>query len=350
MSLSDAPLVSVLTPVYNGAEFLEACIESVLKQNYQNYEYIIINNCSTDRTLEIAQAYAKQDRRIRVHDNTDFVAVIANHNIAFGLISPAAKYCKVVSADDFIFPECLERMVEFGEAHPSAGIIGSYQLSGDFIRWQGFAYPQAVLTGVEMCRRVFLGGDNSFGFGSPTSILYRADLVRETPEFYPNASPHSDTSACFRCLQKSDFGFVYQVLSFEKTHGETQSSASAQMNRYSSANLNDLVCYGPSFLNPAEMKYQVDETLDDYYRFLAVNYFIGFRGKDFWKYHRSRLDELGYPFQQIRLLKAALRTVARESLNPARAVRKAWKHAFQRPAKPRAAEPAKTDSEKLAKC
>jgi glycosyltransferase involved in cell wall biosynthesis len=352
MNLQDAPLVSVLTPVYNGAEFLEECIESVLKQTYGNYEYIIINNRSTDRTLEIARQYAKKDSRIRVHDNTDFVAVIANHNIAFGLISPAAMYCKVVSADDFIFPECLERMVEFGEAHPSVGIIGSYQLSGDRIRWQGLEYPKAVLTGVEMSRRVFLGGDKTFGFGSPTSILYRADLVRETAEFYPNASPHSDTSACFRCLQKSDFGFIYQVLSFEKMHAETQSSASAKLNRYSSANLNDVVCYGPSFLNPAEMKQKLDETLEDYHRFLAVNYFVGFRDKEFWKYHKSRLEELGYPLRRGSLLKAAARTVFREAMNPARAIGKVWKHVFPGSAKApaRVAQPAPGDRKTLAGC
>ena len=51
---SAPPLVSILTPVYNGAEFIEQCIESVLAQTYGNYEYIIINNCSKDDTLAIA--------------------------------------------------------------------------------------------------------------------------------------------------------------------------------------------------------------------------------------------------------------------------------------------------------
>ena len=176
---SEQPLVSVLTPVYNGADFLAQCIESVLAQTYQNYEYIIVNNCSNDRTLEIALAYAEKDQRIRVHNNQDFVGVIENHNIAFGLISPAAKYCKVVSADDYIFPDYLSRTIEVAEANPPVGIIGSYQLSGDYIRWQGFDYPGAVFPGRELCRRIFLGGDPTFGFGTPTSLTYRADLVQK---------------------------------------------------------------------------------------------------------------------------------------------------------------------------
>src|ERR1700690_1846534 len=127
---SGAPLVSVLTPVYNGAEYLVQCIESVLGQTLKDFEYIIVNNCSTDGTLDIARRYAALDSRIKVHDNTEFLEVIANHNLAFSLMSPAAKYCKIVSADDYIFPDCLEKLVAFAEAHPSVGMVSSYELAG----------------------------------------------------------------------------------------------------------------------------------------------------------------------------------------------------------------------------
>ncbi len=322
MSTNQQPLVSVLTPVYNGEDYLAKCIESVLRQTYQNFEYIIVNNCSKDGTLALAQEYARKDNRIKVHDNTEFLAVIANHNLAFRLMSPQARYCKVVSGDDWIFPDCLSRMVDLAEAHPSVGFVGCYQLSGDHILWQGFKYPVAVMHGVELCRRIFLGNDRHFGFGSPTSLLYRADLVRESAEFYPNPSPHADTSACFRYLNRCDFGFLYEVLSFERTHEQTQSYASAQLNRYTSAYLNDVIQYGPLYLNPDELKQKTRETLDGYYRFLAVDYFIGFRGKEYWDYHKTRLAELGYPLSRLALFKAAATTAAREMLNPLDAYRK----------------------------
>lgn len=322
MSAHEAPLVSVLTPVYNGEEFLAACIESVLGQDYQNYEYIIVNNASTDRTLEIAEQYAKKDKRIRIHNNEHLVPVIDNHNIAFRLISPAAKYCKVVSADDFLFPACLSRLVECAEAHPTASLIGSYQLSGAYIRWQGFSYPSVLFPGRELCRRVFLGDEKDFGFGTPTSLLYRADVVRAHNPFYPNASPHADTSACFQVLARSDFAFVHQVLSFEKKHEATQSFRSAQMNRYSSAYLNDVTQYGPLYLDEQEMKEQVRKVLDDYHRFLAVNWIFRARDKEFWKYHESRLRELGHPLRRFDLIKAAALTLLREMCNPGLALRK----------------------------
>ena len=111
MSVYNQPFVSVLTPVYNGAPYLRECIESVLAQSYSNWDYTIVNNCSTDGTGEIAEEYARKDKRIRVLTNDVLLDVIANHNKAFGLISPESKYCKVVSGDDWLFPECLEQNV-----------------------------------------------------------------------------------------------------------------------------------------------------------------------------------------------------------------------------------------------
>ena len=315
------PFVSVLTPCYNMGAYLAECIESVLRGTYSNFEYIIVNNRSTDESLDIASKYAKADSRVRVHNNEKFVGVIENHNTAFRMISPAAKYCKVVSADDFLFPDCIAQLVERAEANPSVGIVGSYQLSGASIKWQGFEYPQAVIPGRELCRKIFLGGDPSFGFGTPTSLLYRADVVRRTSEFYPNASPHSDTSACFRALRDTDFGFVYQVLSYERTHEATQSSASSNINRYVSAYLDDVMQYGGWYLTESELEKKLKETVAEYYGFLATNLFRS-RDRSFWDYHKGRLEELGQPLQRPRLLKALVMKSLQEVMNPEQAFRR----------------------------
>jgi len=202
-------------------------------------------------------------------------------------------------------------MIAVAESNPAAGIIGSYQLSGSYVLWQGFSYPKALLSGREICRQIFLGGDPSFGFGTPTSLLYRADLVRSSAAFYPNPSPHADTSACFKYLKDSDFAFVYQVLCYERTHDRTQSSKSAETNRYSSAYANDLKEYGPYYLSPKECECRLNAILNQYHEFLAVNIFR-FRGKEFWDYHRNRLKELGYPIGFSRLLKAGMTKIIRE--------------------------------------
>ena len=95
--------------------------------------------------MEVARRYAAKDLRIRIHENQHFLSVIPNHNVALRQISPKSKYCKVVLGDDWIFPECLERMVAIGEEHPSVGLVGAYVLEGQRVGLTGLPYPSSVL-------------------------------------------------------------------------------------------------------------------------------------------------------------------------------------------------------------
>ena len=320
MSSHTEPLVSVMTPVYNGALDLAECMESVLKQTYTNWEYIVVNNNSTDGTLEIAERYARVDPRIQVHSNHTLLDIIANHNRAFRLISASSKYCKIVSADDWLFPDCLARMVSLAEAHPSVGIVGSYQLSGGgkdwrnwCIKWDQVPYPSAVVPGREVGRIYMFGGPSVFG--SPTSLLYRADLVREQDRFYPNSSAEADTSACCRCLRETDYGFVHQVLSYERVHDARMTTRSQSLNAYLSSNISDLLEYGEAFLSAEEREQRFSELMAQYYEFLAISA-LKRRNRQFWSYHRERLRELGYPLKSMRLFKAVFMELMGLLLNP----------------------------------
>ena len=92
----------------------------MLRQSYANYEYIIVNNCSTDRSLD-ARAELREERPgvIRVVDYDVFVSQSQHYNRALQLISGKSKYCKMVQADDWIFPECLSKMTALAETKPS---------------------------------------------------------------------------------------------------------------------------------------------------------------------------------------------------------------------------------------
>jgi glycosyltransferase involved in cell wall biosynthesis len=315
--MATEPLVSVITPVYNGEAFLKECMDSVLAQDYSNFEYIVLNNASTDKTLEIATSYAKRDKRIRVYSNEKLVGVIENHNTAFRRISSESKYCKVVSADDWILPECIKRMVSLAEMHPSIGIVGSYQLSGGrdkwYVRTYGLPYHVSRISGREVCRLHFLNKLDVFG--NPTSSLYRSDLVRATECFYPNPTAEADVSALFKHLKDADFGFVHQVLSFERIHEVRQTATSAKLNAYLSSKIGDLLNYGKFCLTDDELNGRLKELLDQYYRYLAISG-VNFRSREFWQYHRRRLKELGYPFDQLRFGWALCAKIADLIFNP----------------------------------
>jgi len=318
--MHDEPLVSVVTPVYNGADFLAECIESVLNQTYKHYEYIIVNNCSTDRTLEIALSYAQKDGRVRVHTNAEFVGVMENHNIALSLISPEAKYCKVVCADDFIFPECLAKMVEIAEANPSVGLVVAYSLAGKKVYFDGLEYERKVVKGSEICRASLLGGP--FVLGNPTSSLYRADLVRETKAFYPSSNPHSDTTACYQLLEHADFGFVHQVLSYARIHPNSETSKSLKFGAIFLATLGDVARFGPKYLTQTELKQRLAFLMKYYYRALVPILFQQARDKGFWQQQKTELEEIGLTFSWAKLLKAALFKGLSLLLKPGAAVKR----------------------------
>lgn len=310
MSLNSQPFVSVVTPVYNGEKYLAQCIESVLRQTYENWEYIIVNNCSTDRSLEIAQHYADQDPRIRIHTNEDFLALMANWNHALHQIAPNSKYCKVVHADDWLFPDCLMAMVEVAEANPSVGIVGAYRLNGDQVDLDGLPYPSTVVSGHKLCRKSLLEGD-FYVFGSPTSLLIRSGLIRSRQPFYKEHI-YADVEVCYNILQDTDFGFVHQVLTYTRMHNESQTSRHQSLNTGILGKLTILTQYGPFYLNHEEYGTLLKQIMRRYHRFLGRN--ILRRDKDFWDYHQRWVENLGVSLSKIELLRGLVRELYSQSI------------------------------------
>lgn len=313
------PFISIVTPVYNGEKFLAECIESVLIQTHDNWEYIIVNNCSTDGTLKIAQEYSRQDSRIQVHTNTHFVGVIDNHNNAFRLISPDSKYCKVVSADDWIYPNCVAQLVEVAEKYPSVGIVGSYAVRPHTVRGLGLDLKRNCYTGQEVCRVRLLGSDV---IGSPSSLLYRAALVRNEKAFFVGSAPNADTDACLRVLQHADYGFVHQVLSFERVHEGMVSWRLMRLNSFLVDQIQFLITYGPIYLSPDEFDKRSEDLFKLYYEYLAVGV-VNLRGREFWNYHRNRMREIGKGLDYNALAKASLAKIMDVLLNPKQTIEKA---------------------------
>jgi glycosyltransferase involved in cell wall biosynthesis len=314
MNSGQGPLVSVVTPVFNGEEHLRECIESVLAQTYGNWDYVIVDNCSTDRTLEIAQEYAARDPRIRVHRNETFVRVHANHNIALRLISPTAKYAKVAQADDWLYPECLERMVQLAEANPTVAIVQAYRHQGSAVAGDGIPYRSTVLSGRDACRLWLLPGRPSM-FGAPTSVLYRSDIVRSRHDFYNESNISADTEVCLEFLEHADYGFVHQVLTFQRLRPGSVMTHMTRLRTDLPARLYELVTYGPKYLEPDELAHAIEDQLRGYYQALGREA-LQRRDKEFWALHRSKLASLGYPMSRRRIAMGAIRYILDLVVNP----------------------------------
>lgn len=318
---TDQPLVTVLTPVYNGAKYLSQCIESVLAQDYPYWEYVIVDNCSTDETLEIAQRFAAQDDRIRVHRNADFTDVITNHNIAFDQISPSSSFTKLLQADDWMFPRCISHMIRLAEEHPKVGVIGAYSLAGRRIRCDGLPYPSPQVCGREIARHTLLG--RYYLFWSPSSLMLRSEVIRSQTPFFQVKDLHADVDALFRTLQEWDFGFAHEVLTFIREH---EDSATAQDARKTNAqrlsHLALLLRYGPVYLTDAESKRRLAQLTEKYYESL-VRAAFELRDRSFWTFQRREAKRLGLGLSYSRLLGAMASELA---CHPRRSMRR-LKHA-----------------------
>jgi glycosyltransferase involved in cell wall biosynthesis len=117
------PRVSIGLPVFNGENYIEEALDSILAQTYADFELVISDNASTDRTPQICQDYAAKDRRIRYFRNPENLGGVRNYNRAFELSS--GEYFKWAGHDDVLAPEFLERCVQVLNEHPDVVLVHS---------------------------------------------------------------------------------------------------------------------------------------------------------------------------------------------------------------------------------
>jgi glycosyltransferase involved in cell wall biosynthesis len=114
------PLVSVLMTAYNREKYIAEAIESVLASTFQDYELIVVDDCSSDKSYEIALTYAKKDLHIRVYRNERNLGDYPNRNRAASYA--AGKYLKYIDADDYVYPHGLSVIVGMVERFPEAAL------------------------------------------------------------------------------------------------------------------------------------------------------------------------------------------------------------------------------------
>lgn len=118
---TDTPKVTVLMPVYNGEKYVGEAIESILGQTFKYFEFLIINDGSTDKSEEIIRSY--KDPRIRLINNERNLGLADSLNI--GLKEASGEYIARMDQDDISLPSRLAKQVTFLDQHPDIGVVGS---------------------------------------------------------------------------------------------------------------------------------------------------------------------------------------------------------------------------------
>jgi glycosyltransferase involved in cell wall biosynthesis len=314
------PLVSVVTPVYNDADYLSECVTSVLKQTYTNWDYAIVDNASTDKTPEIAAQFAAHDSRIRHVRFEEFVNSNDNHNRAFRAIDPTSDFCKVVSADDWIFPECLERMVDAARASENIGLVSSYRLSDDGVDLVGLPYWKVCATGREITRQVLL--DGPVILGGPSALMFRSDLVRKRDPFLDGRFWAADNEVALWALRQHDLGYVHQVLTFQRRQSGRVFDWALNMATYYPEFIFFHLRYGPWALEPNEYRQKLRLRLRRYMWWHVRQFprISRLRNAEFFAWHgnitRLILDEGGDDVDVRRAMRFIQGLLAREMLRP----------------------------------
>ncbi len=319
------PPVCVLTPVYNADEYLAECIESVLSQTYPNWQYIVVDNCSTDDSLQIAQKYACRDQRISVLSTERHLDIYSSHNHLIRQLSPESKYCKIVFAEDWIYPNCLAEMVRLAERHPTIGLVGAYTMDGRSVLWQGPPHSTNPIPGRDVCRGVLMGGP--YVLGSMTSLLLRSELIRKNDRVFDEQCPHREIEACFDVLRQSDYGYIHQVLSFSRPGNRTTEAFTGEVGTCALGSVIDCLKYGPVFLDRAEYHRQLQRVRWQYHRVLVTNLLR--RSRQCWRFHQDRLVAAGSRIDwKILTVCVVLRVIGR-LFRPLHSIRDAWRWWFR---------------------
>jgi glycosyltransferase involved in cell wall biosynthesis len=194
----------VCVPTYNYGRFLTDCIESVLQQDFADFELVITDDNSTDGTAELAARFAAEDARVRYIKNERRLGM--NGNIKRAADLARGRYIKMLCADDWIAPRCLGRMVELMDRHPSAALGTSACIlaeeDGRATEVQ-FLYgePVSLIPGDEMLERMARGE----GFGGNSSFFIRAESYKNVGGYDGSIPYAADYHLAARLCQIGDY-------------------------------------------------------------------------------------------------------------------------------------------------
>jgi glycosyltransferase involved in cell wall biosynthesis len=203
------PLVSVVMPVFNGERFLRPAVESILGQTFGEFEFVIVNDGSTDTTASMLGGY--RDERIRIVDHKTNLGITRSLNEA--ILASVGNYVCRMDADDISLPPRLERQVAFLESHPDIALIGTNTVlidgSGNVTGEEH--YPE---TPSEVSRTIFR--HNPFAHGS---VMMRRRVLDECGLYSTRFRHNEDYDLWLRIVAIHPAGNLPEPLLKRRVHG-----------------------------------------------------------------------------------------------------------------------------------
>ena len=215
----DRPMITVLMAVYNGEKFLKEAMESILNQTYKDFEFLIINDGSTDKSVEIIESF--NDPRIRLVHNEKNLKLIASLNKGISLAR--GKYIARMDCDDISMPERFEKEVEFLENHSDYGMVGTCY---NIIDAQGKVQRNVSYPSNPDLIKLFLSLTCPLVHGS---VMIRAELLKKNLYGSNDFSAVEDYELWTRIAEKSKIYNIPEHLFRYRIYGESFSDSKSQL-------------------------------------------------------------------------------------------------------------------------
>lgn len=247
--MTDAPLVAVVTPVYNGEPWLQRTLANVQLQTYPNLVHVVLDNCSSDGTAAAIAKAVGGRIPIITRRNPEVLPQTANWNAAFALAPREAVYVKLNCADDLMRADAIEKLVAVAESDPTIDYVSAVDVFKGVTQQHGLEPSQTVYEGAEYGRRLLLG---EIPWTGCHHAFFRADPSFVHRPFDERLASHSDAELLIARLLNRRMGFVFEPLYFTHFDEGTVTAQTGGARPSIAHHYRKVVQHGPRFLAPAE--------------------------------------------------------------------------------------------------
>lgn len=204
MAVEKNPKVSVILPVYNCEKYLQYAIESILEQTFKDFEFIIINDGSTDQSREIIESYQKLDSRIKViNQKNQGLTKSLNKGISIS----KGDYIARMDADDISFPQRFEKQVAYLDSHPDVGLVGVWtEYFSDEVPFIG--HSRFVGDSSKILQYLISHG-NCFVH---SSVMFRRKIIEKVGAYDKRLTKSQDYELWLRIATVTKLAFIPEIL------------------------------------------------------------------------------------------------------------------------------------------
>lgn len=208
-------LVSIICPVYNAEKFLEDTINTVLNQTYSNWELLLINDCSSDKSGSIISSYVKKDKRIKlINNDVNSKAAISRNN---GIKEANGKFICFIDADDLWDKYKIEKQVDFMYKEKCAFSFTGYEFANE----KGIPNGKKVYVPDRINYKHALKNTTIW----TSTVMFDMEKLTKDDIYMPNVPRGQDTATWWKVLKKIDYAFgLNEILSYYRRSEGTLSS------------------------------------------------------------------------------------------------------------------------------